>query len=195
MPPTRQTGPLRGDRVRVAEDAQDLQLAADALLVEALQAAARHRRRHAVTELARDAEAQRERLAVARRIHGRDQQRPALEMVARPQHELGEHVRPVGGKRRERGVPLVGERCGRRRGSRLLLRHAGELERACEALPVEPEQRAPQRFGPEAVAAGDEQAQRVAAPERVRASEQRRGAVGVPFADLQDDAQVRPVPR
>ena len=61
-------------------------------VVEPREAAAHHAGGDAVAEPARDAEAKHEAVADAERVDGRREERRALELVARPQLDLGEHV-------------------------------------------------------------------------------------------------------
>src|SRR3954468_17917199 len=87
---------LRGDRPGVGEHAQDAQLAADARLVEALEAAAGHSRRGAVAEAARAAEAEAGRPTEAGRVRGAHEERAPLEPVGRDELDLRVEVAPVG---------------------------------------------------------------------------------------------------
>src|SRR3954452_11570546 len=80
---------LRGNRPGVGEDAQDAQLAADARLVEALQAAARHPDRGAVAEAAGTAEAEAGRPTEAGRVDRAHEERGPLEPVRRDELDLG----------------------------------------------------------------------------------------------------------
>src|SRR5437016_13679950 len=75
--------PLCSDRVCIRECVQDLDLAGDALLVAALEAAGCHLRRGSVAEVVRAAEPEGRHSAVARWVHRREQQRRALEVVGR----------------------------------------------------------------------------------------------------------------
>ena len=70
-----------------------------------------------------------------------------------------------------------------------------ELERAADPLAIEAEQRAAERLGPERSAPRHEEAKLVAAPQRIGAAEQRRGAVALRRLHGQQHADLRPVGR
>ena len=198
-PSTYQTGPCVWTGFGVREHAQDPELAADLLLVDALEAAARHLRRRAVAEAARDPEPEARSAAVASRVDRRHQQRGALEPVARDELDLGVEVAPVGRQRGERGVP------GRRRASPAAARRAparglagaDELERAADPLLVEPRQQplderggcARRRAAPRRTARTFPRRARVQRPEK----RGRAGSVARPRSSA--EAARRPSPR
>src|SRR5204862_6505235 len=87
--------PLRRDRVRVGERAQDLHLAGDAFLVAALEATCRHLGRDAVAEPARAPKLQRVPFAETRRVARREQQRGAFPVVRGPEPPLRTGARTI----------------------------------------------------------------------------------------------------
>jgi acetoin:2,6-dichlorophenolindophenol oxidoreductase subunit alpha len=126
--------------MRVGERAQDPDDARNAGRVEPLEAAAHHRSRGAVTELARASEAKRKALPVAGRVERGEEERARVEVVARGELDLGIDVAPVGRQLGERLVPGFGEpRRGATRALGSLRCGVGdELELAPDPLAVEP---------------------------------------------------------
>jgi hypothetical protein len=92
---------------------QDPHFGAHPYLVEPLQATADDLRRGAVAERSCDTKAEAGATAEPRRVHRRQQQRGAFEVVARAEADLGEDVGPVRRQRRDLRIPLNGERHAR----------------------------------------------------------------------------------
>ena len=88
---------------------QHLDATGDPLGVHALEAPAHHERRGAVALLARDAEAQCERVGHAGRVQRGPEKRCSRQVVARVELELAEEVAPVRRKLGERRVPGEGK--------------------------------------------------------------------------------------
>ncbi len=95
--------------MRVREHAQDAELSAKLFCVDPFEATPGHRRRRPVAEEPRDPKPEAGRLAVARGVERRHQQRRALQPVARLELELDVEVAPVGRQARGGRVPRVDE--------------------------------------------------------------------------------------
>ncbi len=178
----------------VREDAEDAQLAEDLLLVDALEAAARHVRGGAVSEAARNTESEARGFAVARRVERRHQESGALEPIGGDELDLGIEVAPVGWQRGDRLVPRPGE--GRPVHDRLRrgLAGADELERARDPLLVEPREQPLDEGGSmcRSTLRGEE-TQRRPAPARVQGRQHRSGPGGSSLVvDGQAQTGIRP---
>ena len=168
------------------------------LLVDALEAAARHVRGSAVPEAARDTEAEARGFAVAGRVERRHQQRGAVEPVGGDELDLGIEVAPVRRQRGDRRVPGPGEG----RPVRDRLRHgfarADELERARDSLLVEPREQPLDERGSGACSRPRRRRNAATVPRRpgFKRREQRSGPDGSRLVvDRQSQAGIRPVLR
>src|SRR3954447_8261365 len=131
-------GALRVHRLRVGECAQDVDGAADTVLVAACQAARDHLRRRAVALPACRAKAEGEPRAVAARVDRNHVHGGAVDPVRRAELDLAEEVAPVRGQRRESCFPRLAQsrRCqlGRRFGDWIRVDH---LESRADVLRIE----------------------------------------------------------
>jgi acetoin:2,6-dichlorophenolindophenol oxidoreductase subunit alpha len=172
--------------VSVRERAQDADGARNAGRVEPLEAAAHHRCRDAVTEVARAAEAEGETLSVAGGVERGEAKGGRLKMVARSELDLGVDVAPVRRQLGERLIPGFGE--GRRsvacaRPLRSLGRGVGgELELAPDPFAVEPvEETADDVLALRAGTAGADEADLGSAPPGEQGCKERARAGGLTF--------------
>ena len=159
--------------IGVRKHTQDAELTADALLVEPLEAAARHLGGGAVAETPRHTEPECRLPAEACRVARAEQQRAALEPIRRDELDLRVEVAPVRGKSCGAGVPGARERrlVDGRLGNGLVRAH--ELDRSPDPLLVEPSEQPldkPRRLP--GTSSSHVQAKHVAAPPRVQGSEQ-----------------------